>query len=336
MPATSVATQQQKKKAQALAAAAAAAAAAKKKKEAAQKAAAVPKRTLLIQPKFDPRLTTVPAALGQNVNLQRGYMIWSDKRMANSFGYVGGPMGDGRDMIYFALNPSTVSSDYTIGNSSIQAAVMQQVPGDSGNFLAPLQQTVSWQLYYDRTYELNWPQGTNSANDPGAIGVQADVLQFAQFTGLLSSTQGLSSTDVNALIDTTAGTTSTGATVSSKQLGSVLANGGMMMMIPCYVFFGNAWNQVASGNGKASYEALSYQLAYYGYISEWSVQYTHWTESMIPIRCAISVNFTMLPQPQQSVQAAVWKDMEKLRGQPASADPGSPGYVQTPSTNQAI
>ena len=36
---------------------------------------------------------------------------------------------------------------------------------------------------------------------------------------------------------------------------------------------------------------------YYGYINEWSVQYTHWTQYNIPMRCVISVNFTMLPMP---------------------------------------
>lgn len=332
MPTTSQISQQAKKAASAAVASAKAA----KKKAAQNSAAAVPVRPLLVQPAFASQLQNTPPAMGVNVAVQRGYMIWADKKMARAFGYTGGVFGDGRDVIAFALNPSTISSDYTIGNTSIQAAMMQQVPGDNGNFLAPLQQTVSWQLYYDRTFELCWPTGTNQVNDPGTIGCQADVLQFAQFTGLLSSTQGLSSSDVSALVNTTAGTTSTGASVSSQQIGSVLANGGMMMMVPCYVFFGDAWSQVANGKGVSSYSALSYQLAYYGYISEWSVEYTHWTQNMIPIRCSITVNFTMLPQPQQSTQAAVWQDMEKLRGQPASADPGAPGYKPSPPPNQAI
>ena len=120
-----------------------------------------------------------------NIPLQRGYMIWAQQ---NFLSYTGGPLGDGRDMINFLFNPSTVNTDYNVANASLQAAMMYTVPGDSGNLLAPLlQQTVSWQLYFDRTYELNYGGNSGQVNDPAVIGVQADIYQFMQFTGILAT-----------------------------------------------------------------------------------------------------------------------------------------------------
>jgi hypothetical protein len=155
-------------------------------------------------------------------------MIW-DQPMTSLYS-GGGPLGDGRDMINFLFNPSTVSTDYNVGNVSLQAAMMYQVRGDSGDLLAPLMQTVSWQLYFDRTFELLYGGSPASQNDPGVIGVQADVLQFMQFTGVLSS---LSSSQANAVLGT-------------PTQGSAPTSGGIMMLIPSWVYFGNAAQQLAN------------------------------------------------------------------------------------------
>ncbi len=70
------------------------------------------------------------------------------------------------------------------------------------------------------------------------------------------------------------------------------------MMIPAYVYFGNAAQQYAnSGNTAANNNAVGQQQSYYGFISEWTAEYTHWTSNMVPIRAAVSITFTMLPEP---------------------------------------
>jgi hypothetical protein len=56
---------------------------------------------------------------------------------------------------------------------------------------------------------------------------------------------------------------------------------GIIQLIPAYVFFGDSKN-----------------LQYYGYISEWDVTITHWTQFMVPMRCVINISWTMLPSPQ--------------------------------------
>jgi hypothetical protein len=71
------------------------------------------------------------------------------------------------------------------------------------------------------------------------------------------------------------------------------------------------------------------QLAFYGYISEWSVNYAHWTANMVPIRCVVSVTFTMLPEAGKTVAQAVWKDIQMFQGSYA-VTPNVPGYTPPP------
>jgi hypothetical protein len=257
---------------------------------------------LLIQPKFDVRSNSYKPALGVPVSVQRGYMIWDAAGNSNGLGYTGGKFGDGRDVINFQFNPSTIASTYAVANSSLQAALLYPVPGSTGTLLAPLQQSVSFDLYYDRLFELNYGTGANGAgtglpNDPGVIGCQADVIQFMQFTGMFANLNSTSSQDV--LTGAIGGVSAlSGTQVTSGQLSAALGAGGIEIMLPTWLFFSNLTQAPAlnatQGN---SVTALNSQLKYYGFIDSWSVQYTHWTESMVPIRCVISVSFTMLPSP---------------------------------------
>ena len=159
--------------------------------------------------------------------------------------------------------------------------MMYAVPGDSGNLLAPLvSQTVSWQLYFDRTYELNYGGNSSAVNDPAVIGVQADIYQFLQFTGLL------------ATLDKSQ------ATASARRCRSDRAGCGehdrrnhdddsvVRILREC------ARADVARTAGNSNLNAIGSQLAYYGFISEWTVTYTHFTASMVPIRASISITFT--------------------------------------------
>ena len=124
-----------------------------------------------------------------------------------------------------------------------------------------------------------------------------------QFTGVLAQ---LSSSQAAAVL-------------GAPSNGSAPTTGGVMMMMPAYVYFGNASSQAnahLAAQGTTQFGAVSTQLAYYGFISEWSVEYTHWTTNMIPIRCAVSVTFTMLPQPAATDSNAqqTWADAANLQG----------------------
>lgn len=231
------------------------------------------------QPNFAPQLTNKAFPLsgpGASYTLQTGYMIW-DQIM---------PGYSQRASIQYLYNPSTVSSDYNIADTYAQAALNFPNPGDTAMLAIPLSQTVQWSLMFDRTFELMGSYAANglpnsiatvnsgtSATDAGTIGVQADVLAFMQFTGILANWAGGAASSLGA------------------QAQSLLAgNSGVMCMWPSWAVFANS--NVANG------------LTYYGFISEWSVQYTHWTQFNVPIRCVISVYWTMLPMPNTQPPSA--------------------------------
>lgn len=222
----------------------------------------------ITQPAFDKRLRTLAFPLtggGTGEYLQTGAMVW-DKPL---------PGYSQRAAVKYLYNPSTVSADYNIADASAQASLNFPNAGDTATLAIPLSQTAQWSLMFDRTFEV-WqgyettgiPIAGNSSMSASALGVYIDVLAFMQFTGMLTTySYG------------TAGTPP--ATANSNLAAS--ANGGIMQLVPSWAFFGNT--NVANG------------LMFYGYINEWSVQYTHFTQYNVPMRCVISVNWTMLPQP---------------------------------------
>lgn len=220
---------------------------------------------LVTQPQFDKRLTTLAYPLTgiDGGILQTGYMIW-DKPL---------PGYGGRAVVRYLYNPSTVSADFNIADASAQASLNFPNPGDSAMLAIPLSQTAQWSLMFDRTFDL-WNSFTtggvpiNNENGVGAtqIGVQADVLAFMQFTGMLTNYSY-----------------GTSGSAPTQQNANLAANSGIMQLVPSWAYFGNS--NIANG------------LMYYGYINEWSVQYTHFTQYNVPMRAVISVNFTMLPMP---------------------------------------
>ena len=223
----------------------------------------------LVQPQFDSRIYSLafPLTGTGGGTIYRGYLIQ----------YQALPSYTDKCVFHYQYNPSTVSSDYNIADPTAQAALNFPVPGDTAQLAVPLNQTVSWSVMFDRTYELNGaynsdatPKKTNpSSNDPSVIGVEADVLQLKAFTGMMTNySYG----------------TASASGLSNNQNYAV--NTGIMQLVMCYAYFGNS---VVGGN-----------TSYFGYINEWSVQYTHWTQYNIPMRCVIDISFTMMPPPNQN------------------------------------
>ena len=87
-------------------------------------------------------------------------------------------------------------------------------------------------------------------------------------------------------------------------------------------YSGTRWRRSTTGPATSTLARSAASSRYYGFISEWSVTYTHWTTNMVPIRAAVSITFTMLPDPPQQTQSAVWQDLQKLGKAPYT--------VQTP------
>jgi hypothetical protein len=111
-----------------------------------------------------------------------------------------------------------------------------------------------------------------AGNDPTVVGVMADITQLMRLTGMYETGQ-VGANGLAALGGTDTFSTSESASFDTSQ--------GFMMMVPCWTYFGPA-------NGS---------LAVYGYISEWDYTITHFSQYMVPMRCAIDINIQLLPAP---------------------------------------
>lgn len=217
-------------------------------------------QSLVTQPPFDIRMTSLafPVTGKEYGTLARGFMVWEKA----TGGY------NGQAQVNFLFNPSTVEIDQSVSSSlGAQASALFAIAGDNQNLVVPLQQYASWSLLFDRTYELwgSYNSTTAAPGTPASIGVLADINAMQQFTGMKIN---------NA--------TGSGLAAGSGGLsGTALPPSytGIMQLIPSYVFFG----------GQSD-------MFLYGYVSEWDVTITHWSQLMIPMRCVINVSWTMLPQ----------------------------------------
>jgi hypothetical protein len=216
---------------------------------------------------FDPRITSIPtwiyAGPGSGggtyqASLTRGWII-TDKAVKGS-----------RYRCNFLYNPSVVTVSHSI-NTNVLADQNAIDPNDvsAGTAILPLSQTVQFDLLFDRTYELWDSSKVDKASqyDVATMGVAYDVLSLYKITGIASNVSVSGDTD-SKLSDTDL-SYSKGAFTKSAT--------GPMLWVPVYVVFGE-------------------QLDYYGVIQELDVQYTHWTSSMIPSRCQVSISMQLLPR----------------------------------------
>lgn len=244
------------------------------------------------QPKFDSRIATLKYPLGGTSSgyLKRGSMIWAG-------GDVMPPGYSEVATMHFLYNPSTVTATYSLlPDTSVAAGMLFPTAANNTQLRVPLSQSVEWALLFDRTYEL-WHQYDSSGtpiqplgpekNNPSVIGVMADIMQMQQFTGMT----------IGYWTDSTGN--------QGTQNPGIYKQQGIMQPVYSYVFFGDNAN-----------------LWYYGYVSEWDVTITHWTQFMVPMRCVINVTFNLMPL--QNVNAPA---------QTANADWTLPSITNVPGTN---
>jgi hypothetical protein len=230
-------------------------------------------QTLLTQPPFAAQLSaSKDQALGTTPHLQKGYMIWDVA--SGNLGYKGGPY-NGRATFNFMYNPQQVAAQFSIESNQAQAALLYNMPGASSVLAIPLSQSVQWTLYFDRTYEVNFNTPNGTANDPAIIGVQADIVQLMQFTGMLSNL----------------------AAGLQKIKTPVVNKGGVMMNIFSWVYFGQ---NVGQNGAPTTRLAAENRLGYYGFINGWDVTYTAFTQNMVPYRATVDISFQMLPSTSAS------------------------------------
>lgn len=234
-------------------------------------------------PPFDMRMNTTPTAGSQPV--QKGYMVTAETTLP----------GDSQNKgIRFLFNPSTISLDYQATDSLIDAA---NRPGD-GAVVNPNVGTCNFELLFDRTYELwtrnggliqyNADNMANPLDTPELaswIGVLADINAFRLLTGILP--------DAEVGLNTT-------------------ADVGPMLWQPWWVYL--------TGGGQGDLQSLALHL--YGYITNLSIQITHWTWDMIPARAVVGLTMSLSTKDPAATMLAADAEAAGIEGG-GTAPPGA-------------
>ena len=207
-----------------------------------------------------------PTADKKNKNFHRGIIT-------GGAGTVDGWKDHNSYIVNFLYNPSTVQESRSLDVNSGVLPGWARNPDDPGQYNTALNATVSFSLLFDRTFEM-WDAGYRDTI-AGVFGVRADVEAFYNLMGVnfpvsQSKAALVGRTDLPGL---------------PNGVADVVVQ-GPMMMVPANLSFG------VDSPGT---------LNYFGYISAFDVTYTHFTQKMVPVRCAINVTFTVMPPITSSV-----------------------------------
>lgn len=171
--------------------------------------------------------------------------------------------------VNFLYNPSTISESRSIDLNNQVLPTYARNPDDPGQYNTALNSTISFSLLFDRTFEL-W-DSAYVGTQAGTYGISVDTNAFYNMLGINQPAQ------------------QTSATVSTSTFGSdnrySLIVQGTMGFVPVDLYFG--------------YKAIG-SLKYFGYITDLAITYTHFTQKMVPQRCAIDINFSILPEVSNS------------------------------------
>ncbi|MGW1180138.1 hypothetical protein [Streptomyces drozdowiczii] len=212
---------------------------------------------------FDPRIQSIPSYLpgekGSSFGLQRGYMVTafpkSSKAKENRF-----------YMLNFLYNPSQVSVNHSTDAANQVMPPYTRSDLDDGVPLVAAGGTLSFALLFDRSYEMSDP--TKFTTIEGTYGVMADIHVLYNLVGI-NMTQEAQATDSD----------------DKSTSGNVL---GIMQMSPLWCRFGQARTSF-----KDKLPNLS-RMEYFGYINNLGITYTHFSQRMTPVRCAVDISMTLM------------------------------------------
>jgi hypothetical protein len=291
----------------------------KKGKTLTRKKSGTPAQPLYRQPLFDKRIRTLAWPMQGGLHntgasdfgayeLHRGLMVW-DKAVAPYTGQA---------EVNFLFNPTTITTSYSMDATDVSASLLYRAPGDTAQAAFAMNQSVSVALYFDRTFEL-WggydplsglprnqqgPAGylipTYDVTDPSVYGVNVDILAFKQLTGQLLAQYSAFST------------AAAGSANPASNTGYVpgISQQGVGTMRPTWLYLGPDTG-----------------LVYYGYVSDFTVTVTDWTQFMIPKRCVINFNFALMMPPGNEPKGPKFTDWMLLSEIKQDLSPGS----QSPS-----
>lgn len=227
---------------------------------------------LVTNPPFDPRIRSIPVHGGRDSSIVKGGLyrgrIETDKAMAGI-----------KYRFQFLYNPTDVSWGGSV-QTNIVADPSARPVGDAGqNYIMPSGQSVSFNLWLDRTYD-SWVY--DPENETSRLGVVADIKYLYAMLGVLSTV-------------TRTGTTGTSNFESDKlAIESVLnpTPTGFMQYVPIWAI-------------------LSPYMTYYGVITGLNITYMQWTQRMTPTRCQVQVSMNLMPPLDTATSYYLDKGLQK-------------------------
>lgn len=197
---------------------------------------------------------------------------FGEKKLTRGFIIQEKPVGGTRYRCNFLFNPSVVQLSHGL-NTNVVADDNAINPDDvtGKHLLMPLEQYLSFSLRFDRHYELWDPSKLygDARTWVPSFGVAYDILSLYKITGIAAP-----------LTSTGEETGATGSSLEAFKKGD-FSNGpvGPMLYTPVYCVVGST-------------------LSFYGVIQSLDIQYTHWTQQMIPTRAEVAISVKMLPTPK--------------------------------------
>lgn len=198
----------------------------------------------------------------------------------------------------FMFNPPVINVNYQVATSQLPAG-QQTVDQLAAAAIYPGATGLSFDLMFDRTYEVAYGPGQSNPQDLRKVGVYHDIQALENVVGVRNSANYTGATVIDASGKVTAGGTS-----------DLIGN---MLMVPVYVLFGGGANGVG--------------LAYVGFFTSISVQYTLFSQNMVPTRALVSLQFTqIIGRGVSDLKSGTVIDRAHLRNTTAS-----PARVPTPT-----
>jgi hypothetical protein len=196
-------------------------------------------------------------------------------------GWIAQVAQPGQTTVYglqFLYNPSVLSITRSLDNNTMVYPTYMQTANSNtaGQYLVPLNATASFDLFFNRTYEL-WYMLRDIAQYDSGLPVTFDQAQALRDGGV--------QVDIDAayricgVLLPSNPATITGADQKPVAFTGVKTITGPMTMNPVHVNFGGPTGQL------------------YGWISSLNAQITMWSQDMVPMCATLSVVLTLLPEP---------------------------------------
>lgn len=176
--------------------------------------------------------------------------------------------------VNFLFNPQAIQVTHPIQVDRLPLGGKYNNPDFVGSPEGQFIGDVEFSLLFDRTYEM-WDNSNSSMAHEW--GIYADILAFYQLLGI--NTFSKTSSHQASLIS---------IPVKKQQSMAALYPVSFATVQNAWVYFGN-------------------KMRYYGWITNFSITYSHWSRTMIPLRGGVDISFTLIPNAKQKQGARVTK-----------------------------